>query len=84
MQPRNIVELRNRLLENYGRIEQKKMPLNLAKELSNHAGKILSSVKFEMEYNQMMKNNVKIEFLEVVPPTEESTEFFEHKQTHTV
>jgi hypothetical protein len=41
-----------------------KMGLNLGKELANTAGKIINSLKVELEYNHLMGIKTKIEFLE--------------------
>jgi hypothetical protein len=60
----NITELRQSLLANYIQIKAGKMGLNTAKELSNHAGKIINSLKVELEYNQMLGIKTKIDFLE--------------------
>jgi hypothetical protein len=61
----NIKELRDDLLNTYDGLESKKMPLNMAKEKANTAGKILNSLKLELDYNEKRKYNKKIDFLEV-------------------
>lgn len=60
----NITELRKSLAENYTKMKAKKMPISLGKELANTAGKILTSCKVELEYNSLMGNKSRIEFLE--------------------
>ncbi len=60
----NITELRESLLANYELTKSKKMDLKMCKELSNTAGKIINSLKVELEYNQMLGIKTKIDFLE--------------------
>jgi len=60
----NITELRKALTRNYAEMENGSMDLKLGSELCNVAGKIINSLKVELEYNSLMKNNKKIEFLE--------------------
>lgn len=60
----NIGELRKSLSENYSKMKAKKMSLPMGKELANTAGKILSSLKVELEYNSQMGVKKKIDFLE--------------------
>jgi len=60
----NITELRKSLADNYTKMKANKMGLNLGKELANSAGKIINSLKVELEYNQMMGKKDKIDFLE--------------------
>lgn len=61
---KNITELRASLSDNYTKIKSKKMGLDRGKELANTAGKILTSCKIELEYNSMLVNKKKIDFLE--------------------
>lgn len=61
---RNVRELRESLADNYDQMRDKKMDCNLGKELANTAGKILHSVKIELEYNTYMGTKKRIEFLE--------------------
>ena len=65
MQIKNIVDLRDSLAKNYHEMETEKMPLKLGKELANSAGKILTSCKVQMDYNQLMGYKKGIDFLEV-------------------
>jgi hypothetical protein len=60
----NVTELRNDLLRVYQNIENKKIGLNVAKEKANIAGKVLGSAKVELEYNKLLDNKNKINFLE--------------------
>lgn len=64
MQISNINELRVSLSDNYSNMKLKKMPLSMGKELANTAGKIINSLKVELEYNQMIGDKKKIKFLE--------------------
>ena len=59
----NITELRTSLADNYTRIKAGKMGLNVGKELANTAGKIINSLKVELEYNSMLNIKEEIEFL---------------------
>ena len=60
----NVTELRDDLLRVYQNIENKKIGLNVAKEKANIAGKVLGSAKVELEYNKLLDNKNKINFLE--------------------
>jgi hypothetical protein len=60
----NITELRDSLASNYDKMKAKKMTLSMGKELANTAGKILGTLKVELEYNQMMNEKKKIKFLD--------------------
>jgi hypothetical protein len=60
----NITELRKSLSDNYTRMKAGKMGLNVGKELANTAGKIINSLKVELEYNSMMSIKEEIEFLQ--------------------
>jgi len=43
MQITNIEQLRNDLIDNYEKTKAKKMPLNMCKELTNAAGKVINT-----------------------------------------
>jgi len=60
----NITELRNELCENYTKMKDGKMGIKLGKELTNAAGKIINSLRVEMEYYEIMGINNEIPFLE--------------------
>ena len=62
----NITELRNSLADNYTKMKANKMNVKLGKELANSAGKIINSLKVELEYNQMLGVKKTIEFLEKI------------------
>lgn len=61
---KNITELRNSLAANYDKMLSGEMELKTGKELANVAGKIISSLKVEIEYNTVLNKNKQIEFLE--------------------
>lgn len=60
---KNITELRVSLADNYTKMKAGKMGLNVGKELANTAGKIINSLKVELEYNSMMDLKKEIPFL---------------------
>jgi hypothetical protein len=60
----NVVQLRNDLIQVYEGVKTKKIGLKEAKELTNTAGKILSSAKLELEYKSFTGQKEKIGFLE--------------------
>lgn len=59
----NITELRNSLLDNYSKMKSKEMELKEGKELANTAGKVLNSLKIELEYQALTGNKKDIDFL---------------------
>lgn len=59
----NITELRASLADNYENMKAKTMDLKMGKELANTAGKIINSLKVELEYNSMMDVKKEIPFL---------------------
>ena len=61
---KNITELRTSLADNYTKMKANKMGLNVGKELANTAGKIINSLKVELEYNSMMDIKKEIPFLQ--------------------
>lgn len=60
----NITELRKSLADNYSKMKAGKMSIGIGKELANTAGKIINSLKVELEYNQMMNIKNRIDFLD--------------------
>lgn len=65
MQPKNIKDLRDSLIENYSDMKAKRLDVATGKELTNTAGKIIKSCLVELEYNKIMGQKKPIEFLEV-------------------
>jgi hypothetical protein len=61
---KNINELRAITTKSIHDVLSKKLGVKEAKEASNMIGKVLSSVKLEMEYNKYIGNKKKINFLE--------------------
>ncbi len=60
----NITELRQSLADNYTKMKANKMSLGVGKELANTAGKIINSLKVELEYNHLLGIKKKIDFLD--------------------
>lgn len=63
----NIKQLRNSLVDNYEKMVSGEMELKTGKELANTAGKILLSLRIELEYNSMMQIKTPIEYLHSEP-----------------
>ena len=61
--PKNITELRNDLLESFEQVKKDPRRLAQAGELANTAGKIIGSIKLEMEYSLMRNEEPEIPFL---------------------
>lgn len=60
---KNIIELRNELADIFDLIRAKKIKMAVAKELVNTAGKIIQSVKLELDYAALRKETPIVEFL---------------------
>lgn len=60
---KNVVELRNELCIVFDRLKAKDIESDVAKELVNTAGKIIKSVKIELEYASQRKERPIIAFL---------------------
>lgn len=62
----NVIELRNDLIKVYEELRKNAIGTNEAKQLSNVAGKVISTAKVQLEYNKMTgSNSNKIKFLDV-------------------
>ena len=59
----NIEELRNELAEVFLALKKKKIEPKVAKELNNSAGKIMASLKIEMEYAEARKEKPEIPYM---------------------
>lgn len=59
----NITELRNSLSDNYEKMKKGEMEIKEGKELSNCAGKIIQSLKVELEYQALLGTKKEIEYL---------------------
>ncbi len=61
--PTNIIELRNQLLEAFDWIKTDPKRANQVKEMTNAAGKILVTVKLQLEYAVIKNEDPEIPFL---------------------
>ena len=59
----NITELRKSLADNYQQMKDGKMDIKEGKELSNCAGKIIQSLKVELEYQTLLGTKKEIKYL---------------------
>ena len=59
----NIKELRESLADKYEKMKANEMEIKIGKELANTAGKVINTLKVELEYNKMVNNKAKIPFL---------------------
>lgn len=62
--PKNITELRLELSESFASLKKDPKRLLQTKELSNAVGKIMSTLKVELEYAKMRKETPKIDFID--------------------
>lgn len=60
----NIKELRDELAEVFTNLKKGKIENKTAAEMNNAAGKMINTVKLELEYSALNKSKKKIEFLE--------------------
>ena len=60
---KNIKELRDSLADNYEKMKAREMDISEGKELSNCAGKIIQSLKVELEYQTILGVKKEIDFL---------------------
>ena len=65
MKTKNVVELRNELLNVFDELRSGDLGTSEAKQAANVAGKIISSAKIQMEYNKMVQSKSRIPFLDV-------------------
>jgi hypothetical protein len=61
---KNITELRTQLAQVFNDLRTGDVEVKTASELNNCAGKIINSLKVELEYNAMTDKNRKIKFLD--------------------
>jgi hypothetical protein len=61
---KNVKDLRDSLIESFEGVKHENQPLNTAKQLANTAGRILGSVKLELEYNKSINVKKNIAFME--------------------
>lgn len=62
-QSRNIEELRQGLLDAYEWVKADPRRANQVKEMTNAAGKVISTLKVELEYAMLRKESPSIPFL---------------------
>ena len=60
---KNVIDLRNELIAIFEQLKTKEISHADAKELNNSAGKIINSVKIELEYSGLCKVVPNIAFL---------------------
>lgn len=60
----NITELRKSLADNYEKMKANEMEIKLGKELANTAGKIINTIKVELEYSDLLDKKPNIPFLD--------------------
>jgi hypothetical protein len=60
---KNSLELRDELIAVFRAVKAKKMATGAAKEMTNAAGKIIGTVKLELEYAALRKERPNIPFL---------------------
>lgn len=61
---KNCSDLIKDLSTAYELLRNKEMSLNEAKEIANLGGKLIKAASIQLKYNQYMKNNAEIPFLE--------------------
>lgn len=62
---KNVVELRNNLAKLFGQIKSGEIDCKKASEMNNSAGKMINSLKVELEYASLCKVKPHIKFLDV-------------------
>ena len=61
--PKNIEELRSGLLDAYEWVKADPRRVNQVKEMTNAAGKVIGTLKLELEYSMLRKETPNIGFL---------------------
>lgn len=59
----NVIELRNELCQVFDQLRKGTVDCKCAKEIVNAAGKIINTVRIELEYADLRKETPVIEFL---------------------
>ena len=67
---KNITKLRDELSQVFSELREGKIKAKEAAEMNNTAGKIISSIKVEIEYYALRKENPEIAFLRGDEPAE--------------
>ena len=59
-----VNNLREKLVNQIDKLENKEIPIKVAREISRTSQAILESVRLELEYNRELNTKKKIDFLE--------------------
>jgi hypothetical protein len=59
-----VNNLRDKLINQIEKLENKEIPIDVAREISRTSQAILESVRLELEYNKELNTKQKIDFLE--------------------
>lgn len=59
-----VNSLREKLISQIEKLENKEVPVEVAREISRTSQAVLESIRLELEYNRELKNKKEIEFLE--------------------
>ena len=59
-----VNNLRDKLINQIEKLENKEIPIDVAREISRTSQAILESVRLELEYNKEFNTKQKIDFLE--------------------
>ena len=59
-----VNNLRDKLINQIEKLENKEIPIEVAREISRTSQAILESVRLELEYNKELNTKQKIDFLE--------------------
>ena len=64
-QMKTMKEAREKLIEVIGKVESRKMDLGSAKVINNGVGKVISTIRTQLEYTKLRKSNpeLNIEFM---------------------
>ncbi len=66
MSDQNIVNLRDELIQLFHDIKNETVKTNIAAEMNNAAGKIMQSLKVQLEYSALKEEKPEIKFLDDV------------------
>lgn len=61
--PSNITDLRDQLLDAFEDVKRDPRRANQVKEMTNTAGKVLGTIKLQLEYSMLRKEKPEIKFL---------------------
>lgn len=61
--PKNITELRDQLLDAFDLVKRDQRRINQVREMTNTASKVLSTVKVQLEYSVIKKEEPNIPFV---------------------